>query len=94
MALDNPITPMLALGITSYANQWYNTGKPTDVKPLLFAGVAAIFLEGFAALGFEKAATLLGWTAFVGMLISPVQKPSPIENLLKIGNTTGGKKHG
>ena len=73
---DNPIVPLLALGIVSYGNNWYNTGNATDVKPLLFAGVCAIILEGFAAAGFGQAATLLGWTAFVGMMISPVQKPS------------------
>lgn len=83
---DNPIVPMIALGVTSYANNWYNTGNALDVKPLLFAGVSALLLEAFAAIpGAAPTATLLGWTAFIGMLISPVQKPSPVENLLKIG---------
>lgn len=77
---------MIVLGGVSYANNWYNTSKPTDVKPLLFAGVAAVILEGFAQFpGMRPVATLLGWTALVGMLISPVQKPSPMDNLLKIG---------
>ena len=84
------LTPVVALGVVSYANNWYNTGSITDVKPLLFAGLAGLLLEGFAAIpGMEGTATLLGWTAFIGMLISPVQKPSPAENLLKL---TGGKK--
>lgn len=87
--MANPVTPMIALGVVSYGNNWYNTGNAADVKPLLFAGIAAILLEGFAAIpGMAPTATLLGWTAFVGMLISPVQKPSPAQNLLKI---TGGK---
>jgi hypothetical protein len=95
--LDSPLTPVVALGIVSYANNWYNTGSVTDLKPLLFAGVAGLFLEAFAALpGMKPAATLLGWTAFVGMLISPVQKPSPVENLLKVGtqNKKGNGKNG
>lgn len=84
--MSGPLTPVIALGVTSYANNWYNTGNALDIKPLLFAGIAGIFLEGLAAIpGFEGTATLLGWTAFIGMLISPVQKPSPVENLLKIG---------
>lgn len=90
MNLDTPVAPMVALGLVSYANNWYNTGSVTDVKPLLFAGLSAIFLEAFAAIpGMQPAATLLGWTAFVGMMISPVQSPSPIENLLSIGTSAG-----
>lgn len=83
--MSGPITPMIALGVASYANNWYNTKNPTDVKPLLFAGVAAIFLEAIGAVIGEDAATLLGWTAFVGMMISPVQNPSPVDNLLSLG---------
>lgn len=80
------ITPVVALGVVSYANNWYNTGNALDVKPLLFAGVAGLLLEGFAAIpGMEQAATVLGWTAFIAMLIAPIQNPSPADNLLKIG---------
>ena len=87
--MASPVTPMVLLGGVSYANNWYNTGHATDVKPLLFAGVGALFLELFAAIpGMEPVATLLGWTAFVGMCISPVQSPSPIQNIQKI---TSGK---
>lgn len=87
--MSGPITPMVALGLVSYGNQWYNTGNVADVKPLLFAGIAALLLEGLAAIpGMAPAATALGWTAFVGMLISPIQSPSPAQNLLKI---TGSK---
>lgn len=90
--MSSPVAPMVALGITSYANNWYNTKNATDVKPLLFAGIGAIILDGFAQIpGMASTATLIGWVAFIGMLISPVQNPSPAENLLKI---TGGKKNG
>ena len=90
---DNPIVPMLALGIISYGNQWYNTGNALDIKPLLFAGVSALFLEALAAVpGMAPTATLLGWTAVVGMFLAPVQNPSPVENLLAIGKSTATKK--
>lgn len=83
--MAGPMTPMLVLGGVSYANAWYNGGSPTDVKPLLFAGIAALLLDAAAAIpGMGPAATVLGWTAVVGMLIGPVQSPSPADNLLKI----------
>jgi hypothetical protein len=83
--MASPVTPMLLLGGVSYANNWYNTGNATDVKPLLFAGIGAVFLELLAAIpGMEPVAALLGWTAFIGMTISPVQSPSPVQNILKI----------
>lgn len=83
--MSSAITPMVALGVVSYANNWYNTKNAADVKPLLFAGVAGLMLAGFGAIpGNEKTAALLGWTAFVGMMISPVQKPSPVDNLLSL----------
>lgn len=88
--MSGPVVPMAALGGVSYANQWYNGGSVTDIKPLLFAGIGAILLSGFAQIpGMEPVATALGWTAFIGFLISPVQKPSPAQNLLKL---TGGSK--
>ena len=80
---------MLVLGGISYVNNWYNTKNAVDIKPLLFAGIGALLLELLAAVpGMAPVATALGWTAVVGMLISPVQNPSPAQNLLKI---TGGK---
>lgn len=87
---SGPVTPMVALAVTSYINNWYNTGNAMDVKPLLFGGIAAVILAGFATIpGAEPATTLLGWTAFIGFLLAPVQSPSPAENLVKI---TGGAK--
>lgn len=85
---QGPITPILALSGVAYANNWYNTKNALDVKPLLFGAIAGLILELVAAIpGAEPAATALGWTAFVGMLISPVQNPSPVENLLKISGS-------
>jgi hypothetical protein len=92
MDLNSPIAPMVALGVISYGNEWYNGGSALNIKPLVFAGVATIFLEAIAAAIGNEAATLLGWTAVVGMFLSPVQKPSPVENLLKIGQTATTKK--
>jgi hypothetical protein len=84
----SPITPVLALSGVAYVNNWYNTGNPKDVKPLLFGGIAGLILELIAAIpGLGPAATALGWTAFVGMLISPVQNPNPVQNLLKISGS-------
>jgi hypothetical protein len=82
---------MLALTVTSYANNWYNTGDAADIKPLLFGGIATVLLAGAGAIspGAERVATLLGWVALTGFLLSPVQNPSPAQNLLKI---TGGAK--
>lgn len=89
--MASPVTPMLVLGGVSYANQWYNGGSPADVKPLLFAGVGAVLLGAFGAIpGMASTATLLGWTAVAGMLIGPVQNPSPAQNLLKITGGNGG----
>lgn len=94
MNLDTPVAPMIALGLVSYGNNVYNNqfsaSSIVDVKPLLFAGLSAVILEAFAAIpGMEPAATLLGWTAFVGMMISPVQNPSPAQNLVSIGTSAG-----
>ncbi len=88
--MASPVTPMLALAGVSYANNWYNTGNPADVKPLLYGGIGLLFLELFSAIpGMEPVATAIGWTAFVGMCISPVQKPSPAQNLLSITQGKG-----
>lgn len=93
--MSGPVTPMLALAGTAYANNVYNHGfapsAVADVKPLLFGGIALLFLELLAAVpGAEPVATALGWLAFAGMAISPVQNPSPAQNILKI--TGGGSK--
>ena len=91
--MSGPLPPVLLLSGTAYANNWYNTGNATDVRPLLFGALAGLFLELFAAIpGMEPAATALGWSAFIGMLVSPGQKPSPLDNILKISGTANGGK--
>lgn len=88
--MAGPAAPMLAMGLTSYANNWYNTKNALDIKPLVYSGVALLLLEAFAAIpGMQKPATMIGWLAFIGMTLSPVQNPSPAANLLKI---TGANK--
>lgn len=87
--MASPMTPMLVLGGVSYANNVYNNGfSPkalVDVKPLLMAGIGALFLGAFSAIpGMERPAAVLGWTAVVAMFISPVQKPSPLDNITSI----------
>jgi uncharacterized YccA/Bax inhibitor family protein len=85
---QSPITPILALSGVAYVNNWYNTKNALDVKPLLFGALAGLILELVAAIpGAEPAATALGWTAFVGMLIAPVQNPSPAQNFLKLSGS-------
>jgi hypothetical protein len=80
--------PVIALSGVAYANNWYNTKDVTDIKPLLFGAIAGLILELLAAIpGMGPAATALGWTAFAGSLIGPVQKPSPVQNLLKISGS-------
>ena len=91
--MAGPVTPILALSGVAYANNAYNEkfapSALLDVKPLLFGGIALLFLELLAAVpGAQPVATAIGWTAFIGMLISPVQNPSPAQNILTI---TGGK---
>lgn len=88
--MASPLKPVIALGTVSYANQWYNGGSPTDVKPLLFAGIAGLLLEGLASIpGMDGVAAGIGWLAFIGFLIGPVQNPSPVQNLLKITGAKG-----
>lgn len=93
--MASPLVPVVAIGAIAYVNNAYNKGfagsSLTDVKPLLGAGVAGLLLDAAAEIpGMGPAAALLGWTALVGMLIGPVQKPSPMDNLLKIVHTAKG----
>jgi hypothetical protein len=89
-----PVTPMLALAGTAYANNAYNASfAPSsliDVKPLLFGGIAAVLLELFAAVpGMAPVATGIGWVALIGYLLAGgAGAGTPAGNLSKI---TGGK---
>jgi hypothetical protein len=80
---------VIALGGVAYVNNVYNSSfsasSVVDVKPLLFAGIAGLLLDAAAQIpGMGPAMTLLGWTAFAGFLLAPVENPSPVSNLLKI----------
>lgn len=83
------LTPMLLIMGVSAANELYNTRNPLDcVKPLVAGGLAT----GLLALmnnvpGFSGVTQGIAWVAFIGLLVAPIQNPSPAENLLKI---TGG----
>ncbi len=78
------LTPMLLVTGVSFTNHWYNTGKP-DLKILLEGGIATAILALFNNVpGLDGVTAGIAWTAFIGMMIGPVQNPSPAQNLLKI----------
>lgn len=78
------LTPMLLVTGVSFANHWYNTKTP-DIKILLEGGIATALLALFSNIpGASGLATGIAWVAFAGMLIAPIQNPSPAQNLLKI----------
>lgn len=80
-------TPMLLLTGASFINHWYNT-KSWDWKIPLEGAVATGILGLVAqAPGAAPVATGIAWTAFLGMMLAPVQKPSPVQNLLTIAGT-------
>ena len=81
------IVPVLAATGVSFANHWYNTGEP-DLKIPVAGALAALLGAGISQIpGLEPVMTAIGWLAFVAVLISPVQTPSPLQNVQKI---TGG----
>jgi hypothetical protein len=84
----NYLTPMLLTTGVSFANHWYNTNS-VDIKILVAGGIATGILGIFSNIpGFSDVAAGIAWTAFAAMMIAPIQKPSPVQNLLKI---TGSK---
>jgi hypothetical protein len=89
--MASPVLPMVALTITAYANDWYNTGDVFNVKPLLFGGVATIFLELFSAVpGMQPVATMLGWSALLGyVLAGGGGAGTPVANLNSIASGKG-----
>jgi hypothetical protein len=81
------IVPVLATTGVAFVNQWYNTGS-VDLKIPVAGAIAAALGAGFSQIpGFAPVMTAIGWLAFVGVLIAPVQSPTPIANITKI---TGG----
>ena len=81
------ITPVLATTAVAFANRWYNTGTP-DLKIPVAGAIAAVIGAGISQVpGLAPVMTAIGWLAFVAVLIAPVQKPSPLDNITKI---TGG----
>ena len=81
------IVPVLATTGVAFVNRWYNTGS-IDLKIPVAGAIAAVVGSGISQVpGLGPVMTAIGWLAFVAVLISPVQNPSPIDNLSKI---TGG----
>lgn len=80
------LTPMLLLTGISAANEFYNTGNPVKmVKPLVAGGIATGILAVFSNIpGWSPVTGKIAWIAFIGTMIGPVQKPSPLDNLTKI----------
>ena len=82
--MNGYLTPMLLLTGMSFANHWYNT-KSVDLKILVDGGIAT----GILALinnvdGAAPVTAMVAWTAFVAVMIGPVQSPSPLDNIIKI----------
>lgn len=78
------LTPMLLVTGVSFANKWYNTQTP-DLKILLDGGIATALLALANNIpGVGGLTTGIAWVAFVAMMVAPIQKPTPADNLLKI----------
>lgn len=90
--MASPLVPVAALGVTAYANNAYNSSfaasSLVNVKPLLFAAIAGLVLDAAAQIPpLGPAATLLGWTAFVGYMVAGGGGAgTPVGNLSKIAN--------
>ena len=81
---NGPLTPILLTTGISFANDFYNTNTP-DIKILLAGGIAAAIAALISNVPDAGAAvTGIAWIAFVGFMITPIQSPSPVQNLLKI----------
>src|SRR5271155_4690966 len=81
------IVPVLATTAVAFVNHWYNTNT-VDLKIPAAGAVAAVVGAGISQIpGLAPVMTAIGWLAFVAVLITPVQTPSPITNIQKI---TGG----
>ena len=84
MASSGVIVPVLATTGVAFANNWYNT-QSVDLKIPVAGAIAAVVGSGISQVpGLAPVMTAIGWLAFVAVLIAPVQKPSPIDNVQKI----------
>ena len=78
------IVPVLATTGIAFANSWYNT-RSADLKIPVAGALAAATGALFSQVpGLEPVMTAIGWLAFIGVLIAPVQVPSPLDNLTKL----------
>jgi hypothetical protein len=78
------LTPMLLLTGASFANHWYNTSAP-DLRILVGGGIATGLLALASNVpGMAPVTAGIAWLAFAAVMIAPVQKPSPLDNVLKI----------
>lgn len=78
------ITPVLVTTALAFGNDWYNSGS-ADLKIPVAGAIAAALGAGISAIpGLAPVMTAIGWLAFVGVLIAPVQNPTPAANLSKI----------
>lgn len=83
------LAPMLITTGVSFGNHLYNTGS-WDFKILIMGAVATGILGLVNEVpGMSPVAAGIAWIALIGELIGAAQKPSPVENLLKI--TGSGK---
>lgn len=81
------IVPVLVTTGVAFVNDWYNT-KSVDLKIPVAGAIAAAVGAGLSQIpGFAPVMTAIGWLAFIGVLIAPVQSPTPLDNLTRI---TGG----
>ena len=83
--MDSYLTPMLLIIGTAAANSWYNTGGTVDLK-IPVAGAVATGILGILSNipGLEPVLANIAWIAFIAVVISPVQSPSPLANIQKI----------
>lgn len=78
------LAPMLITTGVSFGNHLVNTGG-WDFKILVMGAVATGILGLVNEVpGMAPVATGIAWIALVGELLGAAQKPSPVQNLLRI----------
>ena len=82
--MSSYLTPMLLITGISFANKWYSTNQ-VDLKILVAGGIGTGILAILNNVpGMEPVTTGIAWVAFVALMITPLQAPSPLQNLEKI----------